>query len=358
MVRLIDQGDGAMRIGAKPGLVAAIAGLLIVSAAACSSSDDEGSNSSTSTPTNSTLSAGAACATGGDVTLTEIEVIVDGTTRTAVVHVPSEATGTEPLPVVLSFHGGGELAENRPEVDRFMTLGYQNGFVSVYPQGLVGDAGPVSGVTGWDIEATAVDEPAFVAALLDELGTQVCIDESRVYAAGNSNGGAMALLLACELSDRIAAVASVEGAVLEPGCTGDPSPVPTIAFHGLDDTIVPYAGSTSSGGGFPPVLDVMAARAAINGCTGDPTVETVSPTVERRTWNGCTAPVVLYTLNNHGHAWPGHPLPVSQEDLASFIPPSMSGAMTADEFAANMLLTNNDIDASELIWEFFDTTAR
>jgi polyhydroxybutyrate depolymerase len=348
-----------MRIGSNTGLVAALVGVLVVSAAACSSSGDEGSNtSSTSTPTNSTLSAGAVCVTGGDVTLTEIEVIVDGTTRIAVVHVPSGATGTEPLPVVLSFHGAGELAENRPLVDGFMALGDQNGFVSVYPQGLVGDAGPASGVTGWDVEATAVDEPAFVAALLDELGAQVCIDDSRVYAAGNSNGGAMALLLACELSDRIAAVASVEGAVLEPGCNGDPSPVPTIAFHGLDDTVVPYAGSPPSGSGFPPVLDVMATRAAINGCTGEPTVETVTPTIERRSWNGCTEPVVLYTLDDHGHAWPGSPLPVSQEELASYLPPGGSGSMTADELAANMLLTNNGIDASEVIWEFFDTTAR
>ena len=347
-----------MNIISRTGFVAVLAGAVIFSAAACSSSDDEGTiTSSSPTSTDSTLSASAACASGGDVTLTDIEVTVDGTVRSAVVHVPSGATGTDPLPLVLSFHGGGELAENRPEVDGFMALGDQHGFVSVYPQGLVGDAGPVSGVTGWDVEATAVDEPAFVAALLDELGARVCIDESRVYAAGNSNGGAMALLLACELSDRIAAVASVEGAALEPGCNGDPSPVPTIAFHGLDDTIVPYAGSPPSGGGFPPVLDVMSARAAINGCTGEPTVETVNPTIERRSWNGCTAPVVLYTLDNHGHAWPGHPLPVSQDDLASYIPPSISGAMTADEFAANMLLTNIDIDASELIWEFFDSTA-
>ena len=147
---------------------------------------------------------------------------VDGPIRTAVVHVPSGATGTEPLPVVLSFHGAGETAENRPMVDRFTALGDQHGFVSVYPQGLFGDAGPVSGVTGWDVEATAVDEPAFVAALLDELGARVCIDESRVYAAGFSNGGAMALLLACELPDRIAAVASVAGAVLEPDATVTP----------------------------------------------------------------------------------------------------------------------------------------
>jgi len=346
-----------MSIISRTGFVAVLAGAVIFSAAACSSSDEGTNTSSSPPPGGSTSSASAACAAGGDVTLTGIDVTVDGTTRTAVVHMPSGTTGTDPLPVVLSFHGGGEMAENRPEVDGFKTLGDQHGFVSVYPQGLVGDAGPVSGVTGWDIEATAVDEPAFVAALLDELGAQVCVDESRIYAAGMSNGGAMALLLACELSDRIAAVASVEGAALEPGCNGDPSPVPTIAFHGRDDTIVPYAGSHASGSGFAPVPNVMAARAAINGCTGEPTVETVGLTAERRSWNDCTAPVVLYTLDNHGHAWPGHPLPISQDELASYIPPSISGAMTADEFAANMLLTNIDIDASDLIWEFFDSTA-
>ena len=340
-----------MRIGSRTRSVALLAGVIALLAAACSSSNGEG----TSAP--SAPSASAACAAGGDVTLEAIAVTVDGTGRRAVVHVPSGATGTEPLPVVLSFHGAGEMAGNRPEVDGFTALGDQHGFVSVYPQGLV-NAGPVSGVTGWDVEATAVDEPAFVAALLDELGARVCIDESRVYAAGFSNGGAMALLLACELPERMAAVASVAGAVLEPGCSGDTPPVPTIAFHGLDDTAVPYAGSTSPDGGFPPVLEVMAARAAVNGCTGEPTVETVTPTVERRSWNGCTAPVVLYTLDNHGHAWPGHRLPVSQEALASVISPLLlSPGETADELAANLLLTNNDIDASELIWEFFDTTA-
>ena len=340
-----------MRIGSRTRSVALLAGVIALLAAACSSSNGEGTSAS------SAPSASAACAAGGDVTLEAIEVTVDGTIRRAVVHVPSGATGTEPLPVVLSFHGAGEIAGNR-QFDDFTVLGDQHGFVSVYPQGLFGDSGTVVGVTGWDVEATAVDEPAFVAALLDGLGARVCIDESRVYAAGFSNGGAMALLLACELPDRVAAVASVAGAVLEPGCSGDTPPVPTIAFHGLDDTVVPYAGSASPEGGFPPVLEVMAARAAVNGCTGEPTVETVKPTVERRSWNGCTAPVVLYTLDDHGHAWPGHRLPVSQENLASHINPLLlSPGETADELAANLLLTNFNIDASELIWEFFDTTA-
>ena len=350
-----------MNAGFRTRSIALLAGVAALLAPACSSSEDEGNNTAaTPSPTASNVAASAACAAGGDAALTTLELTVDGTVRTAVVHVPLGATGTEPLPVVLSFHGAAEMAENRSMVDEFTSLGDQHGFISVYPQGLVGDAGSVSGVTGWDIAGTAVDEPAFVAALLDELGAKVCIDESRVYAAGLSNGGGMALLLACELSDRIAAVASVAGAPLEAGCKGDTKPVPTISFHGFDDAIVPYAGSAPSGGPFLPVVDVMAARAAINGCTGEPTVDAVTPTAERNTWNGCSAPVILYTLEDHGHAWPGHPLPVSQTELASFMDPTILGfsGMTPDELAANMLLTNTSVDASALIWEFFDLSSR
>jgi polyhydroxybutyrate depolymerase len=340
-------------------LMAGVVALL----AACSS--DGGGTSATSAPVTTApstsvpeVSASAACAAGGDVSLQQIEVTVDGTVRKAVVHIPTGATGTDPLPVVLSFHGAAEMAENRAMVDQFPTYGSRDGFITVYPQGLVGDAGAVSGVTGWDVAGVHVDEPAFVAALLDELGATVCIDESRVYAAGLSNGGAMALLLACELPERIAAVASIAGAPLELGCDGDAPPVPTIVFHGLDDAIVPYEGSVSPDGPFRPVLDLMAARAAINGCTGDPTIEAATPTVERRTWTGCAAPLVLYTLQQHGHAWPGHPLPVSQSDLAQYMDPTVLafGGMTPDELAANMLLTNTSIDASLLSWEFFAAT--
>lgn len=344
-----------MRTGLHTRSLALLAGTLALLVPGCSS-DDEGTATTAPTTTVAAPLASAACAEGGSVALRTLPVHVAGITRLVVVHVPVGATGTDPLPVVLSFHGAGEQADERAYVDEFTTLGDRNGFVTVYPQGLVGVAGPLSGVTEWDVEGTSVDEPAFVAALLDTLGAKVCIDEHRVYAAGFSNGGAMVLVLACELPDRIAAVASVSGASVDAGCTGDATPVPTVGFHGLDDAVVPYAGSAGMPGGRPllPVLDVLEARAAINGCTGEPTIEAATPTVERRTWNGCTAPVVLYTLQNHGHSWPGHPLPISQADLAGFIDPTVLAGLTADEMAANLLLTNTSIDASTIIWEFFD----
>ena len=327
----------------RPRSVAAVLGVVAL-AAACSSG---GGSSAAPTPT---VAASEACAAGGEIADFTMSVPTESGNRTAIVHPPEGATGKDPLPVVLSFHGAGETAEAKYDLDGMVTLADEQGFVVVYPQGLVGDAGPISGVTGWDIEGTTTDEPAFVAALLDTLGAQVCIDESKVVAAGISNGGGMALLLGCALPERIAVVAAVEPAVMDADCPDGTRVVPTIVFHGLDDQIVPFDGSVAMG--LASIPDVMEARAFTNGCKGDPTVETVNSTVERTTWNVCAVPTVLYTLQNHGHAWPGHPLPISADELAQYIGDEFLTGMTADEFAANLLLTNNSIDATALIWEF------
>ena len=58
-----------------------------------------------------------------------------------------------------------------------------------------------------------VDDVAFIRALLDDLMRAYQVDAKRVYATGMSNGAIMAYRLASELSDRIAAIAPVAGAV-------------------------------------------------------------------------------------------------------------------------------------------------
>lgn len=329
-------------------------GVLTVAVPACSSSDGSTVATTTPPPITATVAASPACSTGGSITLDQLAISVAGTLRSARVFIPPGAEPTVPLPVVLSFHGVGEKAGDRADLEGFPTSGVEHDFISVYPVGLVGDAG-VSGLTGWDVTGTIVDEPAFVAALLDALGDQVCIDPARVYASGFSNGGGMAMLLACELSDRIAAVAAVAGAFRTAGCDGHPAPVPIIVFHGLDDVLVPYAGSATVTG-FPAVPDVMAAHAAINGCTGQPAVETVAAGVDRQTWTGCTASVILYTLDDHGHAWPGRALPIDADDLARYIAPQIiPDGESALTVARSMARTNLSVDATELIWTFFNS---
>ena len=78
--------------------------------------------------------------------------------------------------------------------------------------------------------------------LIDALQARYNIDPRRVYADGLSNGGGMAFVLSCTLSDRIAAVGLVGSAQLLPWewCQ-DERPVPMVNFHGTADRFTSVA---------------------------------------------------------------------------------------------------------------------
>ncbi|MDV7396997.1 hypothetical protein RZS08_36700, partial [Arthrospira platensis SPKY1] len=87
----------------------------------------------------------------------------------------------------------------------------------------------------------------FLLALTDTLHNWYNIDLNRVYATGFSNGGFMSYRLACEASDRIAAIAPVAGTMpiaIANNCQPTRS-VPILHIHGTADFIVPYAGNSS-----------------------------------------------------------------------------------------------------------------
>jgi polyhydroxybutyrate depolymerase len=308
-------------------------------------------------------SGGAACLDDPPPPPDHLEVTVDGTAREASVRVPAAAVG--PMPVVLSFHGVNGTAAIQQATDGFSALADEEGFVLVHPQGLeVGLNDRVRDITGWDPTGTEVDEAAFVAALLDELATTVCIDADRVWAAGFSAGAHLAMVMACQLPDRIAAVAAV-GAAYQPGGCASDRPTPTVAFHGLDDIVTPFDGRrTDEAGTFVPVLDALGDQARRNGCTGGPDTEHLTATVASLAWKGCDAPTVLYRLEDHGHAWPGHPMGFDEQLLVDVLagaagqppdPLTIAIGETPESMARNVLLTNVDIDATEVIWDFFTT---
>ena len=134
---------------------------------------------------------------------------VDGRTRTYRIFVP--ARPKKPAPLVFVFHGGfGTGARGEP--DRIRRRGGERGFVAVYPDGLgrAWNARPCCGASS----RLGVDDVGFVAKLLDRLGRQYPIDRKRIYATGISNGGLFSYRLACELSGRIAAAASVAATLI------------------------------------------------------------------------------------------------------------------------------------------------
>ncbi len=322
----------------------------------------------TSVPTAKVVKPSAACA-GENVRVApeRIDVTVDGTPRSALVHVPSARGAARPLPVVLSFHGVNGNAAVQQATDGLLDKSDEEGFVVVHPEGLmVGLNDRITGISGWDADGSQVDEPRFVSAVLDELASEVCIDTSRVDATGFSAGGNIALVVACALPDLIAAVAPV-GAAYQPGECAAASPLPIMAFHGSDDIVVPIEGrDTAEAGTLVPVRDALAAQAQRNGCTGGVTTTDLSPRVRSLTWSGCKAATTLVELDGNGHAWPGHPMPFSRDLWLSLFaggagqPPNPLMVAIGESpatMADNVLLTNTDVDATDLIWEFFSGVA-
>lgn len=246
--------------------------------------------------------------------VTQGTITVDGRQRDYFVHVPAGA-GSGPFPLVLVLHGGGgnglaimrSTAMNQ-EADR-------RGFIAVYPNGtgaqryggLTWNAGNCCGYA-FDHK---VDDVKFFDHLLAELDKDHSIDPKRIFVTGMSNGGMMSYRLASELSQKIAAIAPVEGAMNNE----NPSPtsaVSVVIFHGLDDKRVPYNGGTSRKFSKKrqrvdkPVSYAVDFWVKFNGCSGTPQKKDISGHVYEE-YTGCTngTAVALYSITGGGHSWPG-----------------------------------------------------
>jgi polyhydroxybutyrate depolymerase len=218
------------------------------------------------------------------------EVVVGGERRSYLIDAPAGPADV-PRPVVLVFHGFRSDAWNPRNGAGWPLLAERDGFIALHPDGhegvrLLGTEG-----RGWDLAAGETRDAAFVAAVLDRIERERCVDRRRVFATGFSNGGFFASLLGCALADRIAAIAAVGGAHALPGCT-PARPVPVLLLHGRADEVV------------EPAL-VRGARdwwSAAAGCTS---TDAEGPCELQR---GCRADVV-FCLHPGGHVWPADATP-------------------------------------------------
>src|SRR3984885_449173 len=231
-------------------------------------------------------------------------IISSGEKREYLLYVPKSYDRAKPTPLVINLHTSMSWPSSSMAISQWNQVAGQHGFIVVYPEGT--GLGPKS----W--EMTGSETPArmpdviFISDLIDKLEASYNIDKTRIYANGMSNGGGMAFVLSCTLSDRVAAVGMVS-AGLDPDWNWcrDHRPVPVIAFHGTADPICPYDGGPSklAGGSFPSIRGFIANWSRRNQCRPNPIESSVAPDVTRLEYTNCAedAGVVLYTITGEGH---------------------------------------------------------
>lgn len=254
--------------------------------------------------------------------------------------VPSTYDGSA-IPVVLDFHGLGSNGAQQALFAGWSAKAESDGFLAVQPTGSTVDS---DGRNAWELpqlDSPLRNDIAMVVDLLDLVSANICIDSARVYATGMSNGSFFTSTLVCDLSERIAAAASVAGVTHHESC--DPTrAVPYLAFHGTADTRVPFNGggestldgASQAGDFFEQVIpDEFAEFAGDFGCT-EATDSQVTPEVTLTSYAGCDddVPLGFYTIEGGGHTWPGSAISAAISSLGE---------------------TNLDISATDLAWDFF-----
>jgi polyhydroxybutyrate depolymerase len=273
---------------------------------------------------------------------------VDGTERTYSLHVPASYDNTKPLPLVLALHGrlGTGIGEERlAHLDRVSDT---HNFLVVYPDGL--DRSWADGRNATPSDQHHIDDVKFLSALIDQLASEYKIDPARIYATGMSNGGFMSGRLACDLANRLAAVAIVAASLSQNVAKAcHPTPISAMIIQGTDDRLVPFAGGALGRDGSRGVA--LSHDAAIlkfvewNHCPDEPQRDHITDhsedgtTIDVSTYAPCAqnSEVRSYVVNRGGHSWPGG---------TEYLPASIVGK------------TTRNLDASEVIWDFFSHHAR
>jgi polyhydroxybutyrate depolymerase len=205
-----------------------------------------------------------------------------GKQRSYLLVIPQQLRQGEPAPVIMGLHGGSGTAE---QAYHSQSLHAGTHAIFVYPQA---PYWPEAGGVAWNVDPNGVDFPYF-DTLIQDLRNKHCVDSSRIFAAGKSNGGFMVNSLACFRPGVFRAIAPVAGG--GPQTTRCSQGVAVMVVHGSADQTVPQRQGEWS-------RDYWRAK---NGDTGAAAVPTnPSPCVR---YPGTQKPV-LWCQHGGAHTWP------------------------------------------------------
>jgi polyhydroxybutyrate depolymerase len=265
----------------------------------------------------------------------------DGIERYYKVHFPSSYDGSKSMPLVIYVHGGGGNLESAyvDDIDKYSN---EDEFILAIPQGSYSDKENSYSWNGgsWSGGACCgnADDVGFISKMIDKIEADYNIDETKVYAMGISNGGLFTNRLACELSDKIAAIATVAPAGVPLNCNPQRK-VSVMDIHGTGDRCNPFSGGTPD---FSVCANVdyqrMSAQETVdkwievNGCSGQSNPVYSNGKAECVIYSCDNSEVEFCKVEDMGHTWPSG---------SQYLPALMIGRVS------------NDISTDQ-IWNFFE----
>ena len=218
--------------------------------------------------------------------------------------------------VLFNLHGYGSNALEQMYYTNFNNLANtkENNFILIHPQGAPLNTVLTSSSShwnsgGWTIGST-VDDVDFIDTIIKLVSQKYNLNQDRIYSTGMSNGGFMSYHLACNLSSKIAAVASVTGSMSKEtyeDCNPD-HPTSILQVHGTIDATVPFEGNSALG--MRSINDVMNYWKLYDACDTEPvSIITdyfdIEISVQHDTYLNCLndVQVELYKIEGMGHVW-------------------------------------------------------
>ena len=217
---------------------------------------------------------------------------VDGVKRDFIVYTPASGLPERPS-LVLALHPLGATNTQFRAMSRWDAIADREKIVVVYPQGTAPVAMAGRTMIGWDITTEA--DVKFMSALIDAMADRYKIDRQRVYSTGFSMGGMLSYVLACRMSDKIAAIGPDGGYPVGQNASNcrPSAPVPVLHVHGADDNFVTYSG----------VAPWVKRFADVNKCQPSSTTTHPSSRAKKEDWLPCENgnDVIFYTIAGMGH---------------------------------------------------------
>ena len=214
--------------------------------------------------------------------------------------------GSGSAPLIVAMDGFLGTARNMQRKTRFDALARKHGFVVAYVNGKR---------RRWNDGRNprdGTDDVGYLTAVSEMLIARGMADPMRIFFAGHSNGGGMAMRMACDRPDLVAGISVAATKVPAAFQCANGRPVPAIFFYGTADPIAPHAGrpaghrlgqTLSADGSLRLWQSRNRCRGAANRRAVDRREDGTKAKIIR--FSGCRAALTYVLIDGHGHDWPG-----------------------------------------------------